>query len=229
MAISLDTASVLFTPLTTKSILAGLSALATSGKTAINKVYFYEQTLPVIITQMESDRQSVLADIIEGLAADDNIYPLHHAVRDLSRYFTAGTIDGALAEIQKQAAKKADDAQVRIRQEIDTELKAGRARREKSFRMIVDETSFMEMRSTISEWWGELDEDEQWEQINVIVQWATEHGISVKPLLTILSSGKEGPHPDRLGALLDSLEYNETNRLFYADIVLNAIKIEVPQ
>lgn len=144
-AISLDAASVLFTPVTTKSILAGLSAVTTSGKTAINKVYFYEQTLPVLITQMESNRQAVLADIMEGLATNDNIYPLHHAVRDLNRYFAAGTIDGALVEIQKQAAKKADDAQMRIRQEVKDKLEAVRAREKSALINMVDEASFVEV------------------------------------------------------------------------------------
>lgn len=228
-AISLDTASVLFTPVTTKSILAGLSALTTAGKTSINKVYFYEQTLPVLITQMESNRQSVLADLIEGLSADDSTYPLHHAQRDLNRYFAAGTIDGALVEIQKQAATKADDAQIRIRIEVDDEIKSGRAQRQLALEKIADETSFIKMRSAISKWWGDLDEDTQWEQINVIEKWATEHGVSVKPLLAELPTGEQGPHPDRLGHLLDSLEYSEANRLFYADIVRNAIGIELPE
>ena len=228
-AISLDTASVLFTPVTTKSILAGLSALTTAGKTSINKVYFYEQTLPVLITQMESNRQSVLADILEGLATGDSIYPLHHAFRDLNRYFAAGTIDGALVEIQKQAAKKADDAQMRIRQEIDYQLKAGRARRKGALDMMPDEPSFIKMRTAIINWWGELDDEAQWEQAGVIAQWATEHGVSIEEQwLTKLPSGEEVPHPDHLEDLLMSLKYDETNRLFLADIVRNARGIELP-
>ncbi len=229
-AISLDTASVLFTPVTTKSILAGLSALTTSGKTSINKAYFYEQTLPVLITQMESNRQSVLADIMEGLAADDDIYPLHHVVRDLNRYFAAGTIDGALVEIQKQAAKKADDAQVRIRKEIDYQLKAGRARREVALKIMVDEISFMKMRATISLWWGALDNKKQGEQAGAITRWANEHGVSLaEQWLTELAPGRNVLDPNSLESMLDSLKYSETNRLFLADIVRNAIGIKLPE
>lgn len=229
-AISLDTASVLFTPVTTKSILAGLSGLTTSGKTAINKVYFYEQTLPVLITQMESNRQSVLADIMEGLAVDDNIYPLHHALRDLNRYFAAGTIDGALVEIQKQAAKKADEAQMRIRQEIEDEIKSGRARRKLALEKMVNETSFIEMRTAIIKWWGDLDEDEQWEQIDVIAKWANKHGVSLEEQwFTESATGVKVLAPNSLESILDSLEYNEANRLFYAEIVRNAIGIELPK
>jgi len=229
MAISLDTASVLFTPATTKSILAGLSALTTASKTAINKVYFYEQALPVLITQMESDRQSVLADIMEGLATDDDIYPLHHAIRDLNRYFAAGTIDGALAEIQKQAAKKAETAQMRIRLEVDDELKAGRARRAIALEAMDDEVSFMKMRTAIITWWDNLEDEVKRIQTNVIAQWATKRNVPTEePLVTKSESGEIVLHPDRLEKLLKSLNYNENNRLFLADIVRNAA-IEVPE
>lgn len=229
MAISLDTASVLFTPATTKSILAGLSALTTAGKTAINKVYFYEQTLPVLITQMNSDRQSVLADIMEGLASDDKTYPLRHARRDLTRYFAAGTIDGALAEIQMQAAKKADDAQTRIRHEVDEALKVASERRKRALERMVDESSFMEMRVKISKWWCELDNEKRGQHAGVIPAWATEHGVPLNDEWLTEKGGEKVLDPKHMGSMLDSLKYSEANRLFLADIVRNAIGIEVPQ
>jgi hypothetical protein len=105
VAIALGTASVLFTPVDTKSILAGLAVATTGSKIAINKAYFYEQTLPVIIQQMESDRQVVLADIQGGIRQPPDRYRLEDALRDLTRYYNAGTIDGALIAIQQHAAE----------------------------------------------------------------------------------------------------------------------------
>jgi hypothetical protein len=218
-AIGLGTASTLFTPATTKSILSGLSTMTTASKTAIDKVYFYEQTLPVLIAQMESNRQAVLADIMDGLSAEDDIYPLYRVQRDLSRYFAAGTIDGALAEIQKQAAKKAEEAQVRIQREVEDEIKSGRTRRQSALAMMVDGPSFDKMREAIIEWWNNLDTKKKWEKIKEIAAWASEDGISAESLSAKLPSGKDGPHPDRLEDMLKNLKYNANSRLFLADIV----------
>ena len=226
-AIGLDTASVLFRPATTKSILAGLSALTTAGKTAINKVYFYEQTLPVLISQMESDRQAVLADITEGLNASVQVYPLRQAVQDLNRYYFAGTIDGALAEIQKQAARKSEQAQERIRREVEDQLRANAARRDQALAYIVNDTAFRQVRSAIGQWWEGLDEESRGEQLDVIASWATARGVSLEGLRDP-DTGTE-LHPDRLKAWLDALDYSESHRLLLTDIAQNVEGLVLPQ
>ena len=114
LAIGLDTASALFQPVTTKSILAGASAVTTGSKVTIDKTYFYDQTLPVLVHQMEADRQAVLADIMAGLDKPTNGYSLDEALRDLGRYYHAGTIDGALVAIQRQAAERQREAEVKL-------------------------------------------------------------------------------------------------------------------
>jgi len=114
-SIALDTASVLATPASTKSLLAGLSAITTGSKIAIDKAYFYDQTLPAIVQQMEANRQAILAKIEEGLTQPSDQYKLDDALRDLRLYYNAGTIDGALIAIQQQAAKTKQDADSQIK------------------------------------------------------------------------------------------------------------------
>jgi hypothetical protein len=223
-AISLSTASALFAPVTTKSILAGLSALTTASKTVVSKVYFYEQTLPALTSQMEANRQAVLADIMEGLKARVDAYPLQQTLRDLSRYYTAGTIDGAVTEIQKQAAEKSKDAQLKIRREVEDQLGAGRARWNWALGYIKDAASFGEVRSAIKKWWAGLTNDERWEQIDAIEDWATKDGVPRESL-----DKKEKTHPEFLGKWLDKLEYKEATRSFLADIVRNTNGIELPK
>jgi len=222
-AISLDTASVLFTPTTTKSILAGLAALTTAGKTVVSKVYFYEQTLPALVSQMEADRQAVLADIVEGLSAGVDIYPLHQTLRDLNRYYTAGTIDGAVTGIQKQSAKRAEEAQLRIRKEVESDLREGRARRDRAFGYMTDEANFKKVVSKVKEQWPRLPDDERWEKIGVIVECARGHGVSVETL-------GDNANPDRLGSLLDTLQYSkQADRSFIADVVRIVENIDLAQ
>ena len=223
-AISLDTASALFVPPSTKSILAGLSALTTASKTAISKVYFYEQTLPALISQMEANRQAVLADMTKGLNAPVDGYPLLQTMRDLKRYYDAGTIDGAVTEIQKQAAKKVEVAQAKIQREIEEELGAGRARRNWALDYIKDEASFNKVRSTIEKWWTTLTDDERWEQIDAIEDWATKDGVALESL-----AKEERTRTEFLGKWLDKLEYKVSTRSFLADILRNTPGIELPK
>ncbi len=237
-AISLDTASVLFTPATTKSILAGLSGLTTAGKTAVNKVYFYEQTLPVMISQMSADRQRVLADIQEGLTLDVTQYPLLRLLSDLQRYYLAGTIDGALQSVQRQAARTAEDAEERILALVREDVKAAESRRTAALTLIRQEAGFDALRVSIGEWWARLSEDAQLEQLDVIRAWAAEHGVGAPTLVrrdeagNVLhdEDGKELPNRSGLGAFLDSLEATrQKDQLLLADIARNAAGLELPK
>ncbi len=116
LAIGLDTASVLFEPPATKSILAGAAAVTTGTKVAIDKTYFYDQTLPVLVHQMEADRQTVLTDVMINLDKPTTAYRLDDALRDLGRYYHAGTIDGALVAVQQRAAQQQKEAETRLKE-----------------------------------------------------------------------------------------------------------------
>jgi hypothetical protein len=223
-AIGLDTASVLFTPVATKSILSGLSALTTASKASIDKVYFYEQTLPALISQMEANRQAVHADLTEGLSTAINVYSLGQAKRDLKRFYTAGTIDGAITEIQLQAAKKAEDAQARIRKKVDSDITASHDRRTRAYDFMSDPASFTAMRAAIKTWWAGLMKDQRFERIDLIQQSASKFHVPLDKL-------KKGDEidPDLVGSWLDTLEWSETNRSLLADVVGLASAMEFPE
>ena len=52
---------------------------------------------------MDATRRTVLAKISEGLAKPDGDYPLVAALSDLQDYYIAGTLNGALNQISKDA------------------------------------------------------------------------------------------------------------------------------
>lgn len=223
IAIGLDTASVIFTPASTKSILAGMSGLTTASKTAINKVYFYEQTLPVVIAQMSAERQMVLADIHVRLSGDTTSYPLRRLLSDLHRYYSAGTIDGAIEKIQRSAAETAQDAESRMKELADADIEASRDRARIALAQITNEASFSKLRTKIANWWGNQDEDTQFEQVDVINTFAISHGVPANHIFTTDDDGNEIPKPDGFGAFLDSLDpASQVHRLMLADIARNA-------
>lgn len=108
---------------TTKSVLHIVSGGLIASQTSINKNYFYEQTIAALIKQMEAERRAVSVDIIRGTGLPLNQYPLAAALADLERYFFAGTVDGALAGIQRDAARKDNESGkeiTKIRQDMAT-------------------------------------------------------------------------------------------------------------
>lgn len=108
---------------TTKSVLHIVSGGLIASQTSINKNYFYEQTIAALIKQMEAERRAVSVDIIRGAGLPLNQYPLAAALADLERYYFAGTVDGALAGIQRDAARKDNESGreiTKIRQDMAT-------------------------------------------------------------------------------------------------------------
>ena len=97
-------------------------------------------------------------------------------------------------------------------------------RRRMSLTSMIDEPSFLKVRSAIAAWWGGLDDDTRWEQIDLISQWAGKHGVSVEALKI-----KGKVQPDGFEKWLNSLTYNEANKLLLADIVRNTHGLKLPE
>lgn len=87
----------------TKAILAAISTGTSASRTSINKNFFHEQTVPVLITAMNATRKEALIPILEGQSKSLDEYPFSRALSDLNFYYHAGTFIGALQEIQKDA------------------------------------------------------------------------------------------------------------------------------
>lgn len=90
----------------TKTIFGAISSGISGSKLAIDKNFFYEKTVPVLISQMNAQRKEALAPIIAGTSKSVGEYPLTQALSDLNNYYLAGTFVGALQSIQADAGVK---------------------------------------------------------------------------------------------------------------------------
>lgn len=104
--LGVDLATTLVGGATTKSILGAISAGLTGSRTSIEKNFFQQKTVPVLISEMNAQRKIALVPIVTGLSEGIDRYPLASALVDLQNYYEAGTFVGALQSIQKDAGAK---------------------------------------------------------------------------------------------------------------------------
>lgn len=90
----------------TKTILGAVSAGLTGARISINKNFFYEETVPVLVSAMNAARKKALESIERGLGKSAEEYSLPRTIADLQSYYFAGTFMGALQAIQQDAATK---------------------------------------------------------------------------------------------------------------------------
>jgi hypothetical protein len=98
----------------TKTVLGAISTGVTGTKLAIDKNFFYEKTVPVLITSMNAQRKEALLPIMRGTGKSTDEYPLAQGLSDLDGYYFAGTFIGALQAIQADAGNKEVKASQRL-------------------------------------------------------------------------------------------------------------------
>jgi hypothetical protein len=98
----------------TKTILGAVASGVTGSKLAIDKNFFFEKTVPVLITSMNAERKTALLPIMVGIGKSTDEYPLTQALSDLDTYYFAGTFVGALQAIQADAGAKEKQATLNI-------------------------------------------------------------------------------------------------------------------
>lgn len=123
-AIALDALSAAFTPAVTKTALSLASGIVTAGNVAINKNYFYEEALPVLIKQMEANRATVANRLLAGRKLSDDTYGLEAADSDLRAYYEAGTFEGALDQLANAAAEEESMALEQRSEELVESIKS---------------------------------------------------------------------------------------------------------
>jgi len=114
LVLSLDIASVAFTPVGTKTLLSSISAITGGSRLSINKNAYPEKTMSALIAAMNAERKEVLKRIIRGTKQDLNNYTFEQALSDLNDYYLAGTFYGALTAIQRDASVKEHEADTDI-------------------------------------------------------------------------------------------------------------------
>jgi hypothetical protein len=114
VSLGLTGAIPLAASLGTKSALGAASTFVQGGTKAFSDEVLFQKTVQVLATQMRAHRALVASDIIKRMRSlDIDAYPLSMALGDLDEYYAAGTIAGALIEIQKTvgaASSSAEDA-----------------------------------------------------------------------------------------------------------------------
>lgn len=99
-----------------KTNLALVAAGVTGGKITIDKHFYFDKTIPALVSTMNAQRKQILADILKGRGQDIIDYPLTRALDDLSTYEQAGTLIGAIGTMQADAAVKERAADQIIRE-----------------------------------------------------------------------------------------------------------------
>lgn len=118
----LDTATLgvsqaitLFGGARTKEVLGAIGGAIAGTRSSYEKNFFDQQAAGAVAAQMNAERKAALVPIMAGTRASVEDYPLTAALADLATYQYAGTIDGALTGIQREAGLKEAQAVERLR------------------------------------------------------------------------------------------------------------------
>jgi hypothetical protein len=87
--------------------LAAAATVMAGSRASLNKELYFERTLPILLSLMDSSRLKVRSDILKGLSEPESTYTMQDAFSDIWRYQAAASIDGA---IQQAAGAAADEA-----------------------------------------------------------------------------------------------------------------------
>ena len=96
-----------------KTVLSAMSAGLRGGSEATDR-NLYEKSFSSLVSQMNADRKKILVYIVGGMGKGLDEYPWSQAVDDLMSYYNAGTLQGVMNSIQKDAGNKEMDADRKI-------------------------------------------------------------------------------------------------------------------
>ena len=114
LVLSLDAISTAMSPVNTKTVLSGVSSITGGTRMAIDKNAYHDKTMSALISTMNAQRKEILNRLLKGTVLDLNGYPFEQALADISDYYLAGTINGALSSIQHDAVVKESNAEGQI-------------------------------------------------------------------------------------------------------------------
>ncbi len=134
----------------TSQILSGLTGLLTTFDTSVDKETYLNQTMPALFEVMSAERLRIEAEIRQKFALSTDDYPLADALKDLERYFRAGSIVGALEVVSENAAEERDGAEQTLRVMRDADfVTAEKQERIRSFLGLVDQLTDVDMARSL--------------------------------------------------------------------------------
>ncbi len=98
-----------------KTVLSAVLTGVTGTSLSIDKNFFRQQTVQALISSMQTGRDRTKAIILQRLREPVSTYPFQAARSDLAAYFFAGTLPGALQQLNQTAAAKAEDQRVALK------------------------------------------------------------------------------------------------------------------
>ena len=102
----------------TSQLLSAAAAGVTGAKEAFKREVLAEQTSVALLTAMRTQRDQVGLNIRLGLRRDATQYPLGVALADVSAYYRAGTIVGALTGVTQAVGVEREKAQENLQRSI---------------------------------------------------------------------------------------------------------------
>lgn len=89
------------------------------GRKSVDINFYREQTVPILINKMDDNRAKIYSEIIQkrdnNKDKDVTDYPMEEVIKDIVRYFNAGTLIRAFGELSKDTAATAKNSENEIR------------------------------------------------------------------------------------------------------------------
>jgi hypothetical protein len=98
----------------TAQAVSAASAATTAASGAIDVTYFYNQTMPAMISAMNASRKDAFSRITDGKLKEIGDYSVYAAASDLNDYYFAGTLPGAAVSIQNNSSAQTSNANQKI-------------------------------------------------------------------------------------------------------------------
>jgi hypothetical protein len=115
LALGLGVASTITNGERAKTVLSAALTGFTGATLSIDKNFFRQQTVQALISSMQAGRDRTKTIIIKHLNDDSaSSYPFQAARSDMAAYFFAGTLPGALQELNQTAAASAKDERTKL-------------------------------------------------------------------------------------------------------------------
>jgi hypothetical protein len=124
LSLSTGLAATVFTPATTKTILAAITTTIIGYKGAIDDNIFHQQSANALISVMNSERKKVFLRIVDGMAKPTTNYTFVIAKNDLDDYASAGTPAKAFAVIGEKSKEDQAETEAKISKLVDPSSKA---------------------------------------------------------------------------------------------------------
>ena len=126
LTMTLNAAGAAIADVGTKTATSAVSAGLVGGQASIDKNVYFDRTLPAMLSQMDGLRSQIRARLYAGLILSSDSYPISEAHSDLTAYFDAGTIYGAISALTNQAGQTqaSADKVLKDRHPSEPEIKA---------------------------------------------------------------------------------------------------------